>query len=582
MRRLIAAAVLLTAWPAVAGAEDGPAGGRSLDAGWQFRRAGTTTWRSVRVPFQWNAHDDSVASMLGGVGFFRTTVGLPAGSAWRLRFGSVSGRARVTVDGAVAGRHRGAFLPFEVPVAGGRHRVVVRVDSRRRRSDFPPKAEVGGLPGGGWWNASGILRDVTARPVRGPVDLRELTVLPRLPCPTCAADVVVRGVLANDGRAPAAATLRGTVGAATIHDPSLPDAPFAAPPVTVPPGASRTVTAHVAVEHPDLWSPAAPNLNTVTATAGATTWRVHTGIRSITVDRGRLLLNGAPLRLHGVGYHEETRARGMAITQGDRRRLMNEAQALGANVMRTHYPPGPALEALADRRGMLLWSEIPVYTVHDNVLARPAVRRRAVALARDNIVANGSHPSILVWSLGNELGSPVGPGQAAYLRAAARAAHALDPTRPVGLATKAYRSSLCQRAYAPLDVLGLNEYFGWYYASSPALSDFLDRAHRCYPRKALIVTEFGAEANRPGPPTEKGTYAFQKRFVAYHLGVFASKPWLNGALYWALREFRVRPGWSGGNPKPSPPLHKKGLLTWGGAKKPAWRVVHRAYAADAR
>ena len=55
-----------------------------------------------------------------------------------------------------------------------------------------------------------------------------------------------------------------------------------------------------------------------------------------------------------------------------------------------------------------------------------------------------------------------------------------------------------------------------------------------------MVTEFGAEANREGSVEDKGTYAFQQDFANFHLGVFATKPWLSGALYWAINEFRVR------------------------------------------
>ena len=90
-----------------------------------------------------------------------------------------------------------------------------------------------------------------------------------------------------------------------------------------------------------------------------------------------------------------------------------------------------------------------------------------------------------------------------------------------------------------------------------------------------MVSEFGAEANRDGPIEEKGTWAFQQDFVNYHLGVFATKPWLSGALYWAINEFRVRPGWEGGNPRPQPPVHQKGLPTYDWAHKPAWADAQR-------
>ena len=132
-------------------------------------------------------------------------------------------------------------------------------------------------------------------------------------------------------------------------------------------------------------------------------------------------------------------------------------------------------------------------------------------------------------------------------------------------------------------MLGLNDYFGWYPGPSgqifdrTKLSGYLDAARNCYPDKALMVSEFGAEANRDGPIEEKGTWAFQQEWINYQLGVFATKPWLSGAIYWALNEFWVRPGWEGGNPRPTQPLHQKGLITYDGVKKPAWADVQRAF-----
>ena len=94
----------------------------------------------------------------------------------------------------------------------------------------------------------------------------------------------------------------------------------------------------------------------------------------------------------------------------------------------------------------------------------------------------------------------------------------------------------CQAAYAPLDVIGFNDYFGWFDAGggstddADALGPFLDSLHACYPSKALFVSEFGFEANRNGPVEERGTYQFQAAAAEYHLGVFASKPYLSGAM----------------------------------------------------
>jgi beta-glucuronidase len=233
----------------------------------------------------------------------------------------------------------------------------------------------------------------------------------------------------------------------------------------------------------------------------------------------------------------------------------------------------------------LIWSEIPVYAIKTKFLKSSEVRKLAAHELEQNIVANQNHPSVMLWSIGNELSSRPGPVQALYIEHAVRQARALDPTRPIGLAVAGYPGVGCRPQYAPLDVVGVNEYFGWYpgpngqIADRDALSEYLDSVRACYPKKAIFVSEFGAEANRDGPVEEKGTYQYQQDFVNYHLGVHASKPWLSGSIYWALQEFRVRPNWDGGNPRPSPPLHQKGLLRFDGSKKPAWFDAQRLFAA---
>jgi beta-glucuronidase len=262
---------------------------------------------------------------------------------------------------------------------------------------------------------------------------------------------------------------------------------------------------------------------------------------------------------------------------------MERAKALGATMVRSQYPLSAYEEQLADELGIMLWSEIPAYQVPDTRLR--TVTPLAVALTRENILDNGNHPSIAIWSVGNELSPLVGPSQTAYIAATVAAAHALDPTRPVGMAFQGYPSIGCQAGYGPLDVLGINDYFGWYpgpngqIADETVLTDYLNQERACYPKQALMVTEFGAEANRDGPVDERGTYEFQGQFVATQLAQLNATPWLSGAIYWALQDFLVRPGWTGGNPYPTPPVFHKGLLDLTGAPKPAYAVAQQAFAA---
>jgi beta-glucuronidase len=241
------------------------------------------------------------------------------------------------------------------------------------------------------------------------------------------------------------------------------------------------------------------------------------------------------------------------------------------------------MHELADRLGLLVWSEIPMYAVKTNYLKSETVRKVGANELRDNVLANGNHPSIVTWSVGNELSSRPGPVQGDYLRRAANQARALDPTRPISYAVAGYPGAGCQTEYAPLDIIGINEYFGWYpgpngqIADRSILGDYLDTVRACYPDKGIFITEFGAEANRPGPVEEKGTYEHQQDFVNYHTSVFDSKPWLSGAIYWTLKEFRVRPDWEGGNPRPQSPIHQKAVIDFDGNRKPAFTNLQQAY-----
>jgi beta-glucuronidase len=317
--------------------------------------------------------------------------------------------------------------------------------------------------------------------------------------------------------------------------------------------------------------------------AVAQTWETQSGIRSIKNVNGRLHLNGQPLNWRGFGLHEDDLDKGFALDNADRQQIADTVQDLGATLMRSHYPLHPQLMEIADREGLLVWSEIPMYQVRTNALKHASVRNFGVRMLADNILANGNHPSVIVWSIANELNSNVNADQGAYIKKAAATSRRLDPTRPVGQAVASDPTGACQKRFAPLDIIGFNEYFNWYQGADGSMADFdnlgvfLRKIRRCYPNEALAVTEFGAEANRSGPVEERGTYEFQSAFVNAHLAEFENHPWLSGATYWALQEFRVRPSWDGGNPRPNPPFHQKGLITLTGEKKPAYFEVQRLF-----
>ena len=565
-------------------------GDRGLAGHWERSRS-TAGWKPVRIPNAYNVGENTREGLIGWPAWYRKDFTLPAGSrsvSWRVRFEAVNYRATVWLNGRRIGEHAGAFEPFELALAGARpgrvNRLVVRVDNRRLPTDFPPSRYTAtDQPRGGWWNYGGLVREVYLRRVDR-VDVDSVQVMPRLGCATCPATVRFRVGVRNDSNAPQRVRLTGRFGTLPVS--------FAAR--TLRPGRIGTFAASVRVARPRLWSPRDPYLHRVRldvsaqARGGRPTpaagYRLHSGLRSVGVDRnGRLTLNGRPVNLRGVSLHEDLPGKGAALTSDDHAETVARIKDVGATLVRSHYPLHPVFHEMADRNGLLIWSEVPVYQMREEAMEPAAVRREAVEHLTSNIVTNQNHPSVITWSVGNELDETVPRPVRAYIAQAAAAARRIDSSRPVSYALAGHPRVACRPGYEPLDLIGINDYFGWYTSADIVnredLSGYLDTMRRCYPDKALMITEFGAEANRSGPVEEKGTYEFQRDFIRYHLGVFAAKPWLSGAAYWTLREFLIHPDWAGGNPLPTPPMHQKGVIAYDGSLKPAYADLRDAYRA---
>ena len=486
-------------------------------------------------------------------------------------------QATVWLNGIRIGTDSGAYLPFEFDLTGlhsGINDLIVRVDDRRTQFDIPPG------PGGGWWNYGGILREVYLRTAPR-ADISSVQVRPLLPCSTCPATIDEQALVRNVTGAPQTVDLRGSYGGARLNFGQS----------TIAPNSTWTAHASAQIDHPRLWSPTSPALYRASLTlsdADGTAlggYVTYSGIRTITVKNGRLELNGRLLNLRGVDLHEQSLDTGAALDPAQIRQLIGWVKAVGATLIRSHYPLNPQFLDLADREGILVWAEIPVWRANSQALTNPGFIAQAHSMLRTNIETNQNHPSVLLWSVGNELATPADAPETGYIAGAAALAHKLDPTRPVGMAISDWPGAGCQRAYGPLDVLGFNDYFGWFDAAGGATDDrdelgpFLDTFRACYPKKGLFVSEFGFDGSRHGPVEERGTYEFQSNSAAYHLHVFATKPWLSGAIYWLLQDFAASPGATGGNPWPDPPFVQKGLFDLLGNPKPAFSVVASIYKA---
>jgi beta-glucuronidase len=586
--------------------QDGPGGRYQMGGTWLFRRdtadegellrffnqKGTGGWSQVQVPHAWNAGDESNESMNGDIVWYRKDFRLPSSSSaldWIVRFQNVRYHARVWLNGKELGRHSGAYLPWELRLNGlrrGMNRLVMRVDNRRFEDDLPPLQfdETDQLPAGGWWNYGGLLGEVYLRRVSR-IDMEEVEVRPTLPSGAGgSARVDFRVKLRNHHNRTQRVRVLGTYGGQRVNLGLR----------RVAPNTFSEARGRITVRSPRLWSPPDPQLYDVRLTADsgdaamgrrraaplrrAADYELKSGIRSLRVAGGRLLLNDQPTNMRGVFLHEDDYTKGAALGNPERENIMNRARDLGATMLRTHYPMHPQMHELADRLGVFIWSEVPVFQVPAALLGRSALRAHARDLLTTNVLTHQNHPSVLTWSVSNELRPEPGSVERSYYAESSALLRKLDPTRPVSMVLAGYLDHEPQESFSNFDLLGFNSYFGWYpgrqasIADRENLSPFLDRMREYYPNQAIMVTEHGAEANREGPDEERGTYGFQRDFYDYHNRVYSTKTWLSGVIG-TLRGFRVRPGWEGGNPKPSNNWHEKGVYDFFDNPKPSHAVL---------
>ena len=554
--------------------------------GWPDGAGANLPWTSVSIPNDFNSLVSNTG-YTGTVGWYKLRFNGPsasAGRSWNVSFQEVRRDAEVWLNGSKLGSNSDPYAPFTVPASsiepGRTNLLVVRVDNFKGPGTLPED----------WWNWGGIVDPVTLEPI-GRVELSDLGVMPELGCAESCGDLLIQGTLRNVSRVRlqprivVTGTSPGGIGFGGRH--------VAAP---LRAGASEEVSFRVPVPAPlDLWSPSSPSRYQVRVrtASGARLEQddsLQIGMRSVQVRGGILYLNGQRLWLHGAAIQEDMAGRGAALTDEDIDTIVSELRTVGANVTRAHYLLDPRLLDALDAAGIMVWSQ-PDVDHADPVLRTATGRARALASLKATILGERNHPSVIVDSVDNEL-SPTPdrtPGTRSYLDQAIGLARHLDPVVPVALDIYCYPGYPVQATYKRVDVLGISDYFGWYtgpaghsIADFNGLEPFLAQTHAAYPNQAVAISEFGAEALFDGPATVKGTFEFQSNYLQQTFGVLDQLPFMNGGMYWTLREFAVNPGWMGGVqlPPDDPPdgLHHKGLIAYDGTQKPAFAVAQQLFA----
>jgi len=556
-----------------------------LTQDWGQGGAPSSGWTPVSLPNDFNPTVDPAGDR-GTVGWYQTTfVGppTPAGRSWRVAFEGVRRNATVWLNGYELGSNHNPYAPFSLAAPTLRphqqNTLIVRVDNFRGAGAFPED----------WWNWGGIMGPVSLIPA-GRLTIPDLGVVPELGCRYRCGALRVLGTLQNRSTTALSANVL-----VRVTSPSGQSTSLEHPVGRVGPGSSRALSFTVPIRAPALWSPSHPSLYGVQVQVRAGDRveeqdSLQVGMRSVQVAHGILYLNGRRLWLHGASIQEDTEGQGAALTDADIQQLVAELKALGANITRVHYELSPRLLDALDRAGIMVWAQ-PDVEHADARLQSAAGRAQALGQLRAALLADRNHPSVIVDSVANELSSTPDSnrGDRTYLQAAIALARRLNPGVPVGLDIYCYTNFPQQRIYRQLDVLGIDDYFGWdsgprghSIASFSQLRPYLELQHRRYPSQALVISEYGAEAFYDGPASTKGTYEFQSAYIQQSLGLFGRLAFLNGSIYWTLREFAVMPGWVGGATLPpgyTPDgIHHKGLIAYDGTAKPAFAIAQSLFA----
>lgn len=510
-------------------------------------------WRTVPVPTTWNTLRPEWLHFEGSAWYARDFDFAPgaAGERVLLRVGAANYEARVFLNGVFVGAHRGGSTPFCVELTGhlvaGRNRLVVQVENRRRRDRVPMNHT-------DWFNYGGLYREVS---------------LVRLP-PVFVADFGATLVVGSGGtRIAVDITLSDAVdGVAEVEIDGL-LAPLA---IAIASGSGHT---EVDVR-PVPWSPSRPHLYEVAVRFGEDIVRDRIGFREIKRDGRRLLLNGDDLQLRGICVHEDDADAGKTTSEADLRRRFADARALGANFVRlAHYPHHERAAAIADEEGFLLWEEIPVYWAI--AFDRPDTFADADNQLRELIRRDRNRASVILWGVGNE-NADTDP-RLSFMARLADSAREMDPTRLVSAACLIDRETfrIADRLAAHLDVVGLNEYFGWYEPSFDGLERLLANST---PDRPVIVTETGADAlaGRRGRIDELFTEDHQAEVLRRQIEITAGADYVRGFCPWVLYDFRSERRQT----EPQRGWNRKGLIAADKTtRKTAFDVVATAYRARA-
>ena len=555
----------------------------NLDSGWRFIQQDVTgaqatnfddsSWTSLNLPHTWDiAHgqDGPGTAYYRGIGWYRTHYAVDNSYAGRHFFLKFDGAFLVTdvyVNGNLLGEHQGGFAAFVFDVTpylnvGGDNVIAVKVNNAANANIPPLAADFT------FWG--GIYRDVHLL-VTDPVQISPLdygspgVYLTTTSVSSNSANLQVTTVVSNSTASAQTVTVR-----AIVTDAGANIVAMLSNVVTLPALSVSNVVASTVIANPHLWNGLAdPYLyqTFVEVWNGASAVDVVTqplGFRYFSVDPNNgFFLNGQHYDLHGVDMHQDWYNCGWALTNAQRETNFAFIKEIGATAVRlSHYEHDDYTYQLADQNGIALWSEVPLI---DYITASAAFTSNTEQQLIEMIKQRYNHPSVVCWSVFNEITLDAGPSPAALVSQLAQIAAQQDPTRP---STAAANSSDNDPTTLYTQLIDFNKYYGWY---NGILSDFgpwADNFHATYPTRSVGISEYGAGANpyqhseNPvAEPANAGSYHPEEYQNLYHESQWQQmkvRPFLWSKFIWNLFDFAS----DGRNEGSNPGLNDKGLVTY--------------------
>ncbi len=515
---------------------------------------------TLDVPGDWNSQNPEFVYYEAPMWYKRNFNYTPQPNTRQfLHFAAICTNSMVYLNGELLGEHFGGFTPFQFEVTDklndGHNHIVVRVDNTRRVDNIPAL-------GFDWWNYGGITRDVDI--VTTPETFIEDYWVRLAKGSMKQVDIDVK----LNGESSANAEVVVSLGGTKISKKLKTDSEGVA-----------TLSFDADLE---LWSPENPHLYDVVVESADDRVEDEIGFRSLTVEGCEIMLNGEPIFLRGINIHEEIAMdRRRSIDEADAEFLTNEALDLGCNFIRlSHYPHNEHMVKMCERKGIMMWEEIPVWQAID--FTNPKVCNNATNMMHEMVARDKNRCGIIIWSVSNET-FRANKSRNDFLFSLVDNVREWDDTRAVSSALNGsfYKEGddtkliLDDPLMEKLDIIGINKYMGWYDAwkADPAETEFVTLDD-----KPMIVSEFGAEAiyanYGDGENLNAWSEDYMKKAYEDDLMAFENTPNFRGCAPWILFDFRsprrahamYQQGWN-----------RKGLISPEGNRKQAWHVMFNYY-----